>query len=184
MQRQTVKFRFVPLTSKYLSTTQLHHDRVTARNFNLPRATKWVWQWYHNRECKISPIGKGEKKEKRKNRAQIYRLVCAICDIPARESRCSLEETKCRPTSAAATRNFVTSLPSCNDALSWISTRFPPVSDRLSIRREWERRRRRERERKLPLSTSLSHASLPRGGRGKKLSFNSIRGANKDDLYA
>jgi len=109
--------------------------------------------------CKISPIGKGEKKEKQKNRAQIYRLVCTICDIPARESRCSLEETKCRPTSAAATRNFVTSLPSCNDALSWISTRFPPVSDRLSIRGEWERRRR-EREHKLPLSTSLSHLHL------------------------
>jgi len=50
------------------------------------------------------------------------------------------------------------------------------------------RRVRKEEERKraqtAPIHEPLPPSSLPRGGRGKKLSFNSIRGANKDDLYA
>lgn len=178
----------------------IHHDGISRQKFQFAHGDKTDRQ---RREIS-SVVEKGlekkhgdeeveeeEEERKQRNDGQIYRPVCAICDIPAREVAAhSLEETKCRPTSAAATRNFVTPLPSCNDdALSWISTRFPPVSDRLSIRGAS----------KLPptpnpsgfaatsssssLSFSSRRPSLPRGQR-KKLSFSSIRGVNKDDLYA
>lgn len=79
------------------------------------------------------------KKKKKGGRRRTTRKYIALyaryAIFPREVAALAREETKCRPTSAAATRNFVTPLPSCNDdALSWISTRFPPVSDRLSIR--------------------------------------------------
>lgn len=122
---------------------------------------------------------------KQRHRAQNPRvaLYARYAMFPHASPRCSLEETKCRPTSAAATRNFVTSLPSCNDALSWISTRFPPVSDRLSIRREREgetgeeegancpypRGVKREEEESATTPSPLLHLSV--AGVEKKIEF-------------
>lgn len=143
-----LSYRFVPLTSKYLSSPQCH-DRILARNSNLPQATKRVWRW-HYRNAKFRRSKRGREEKKRKSRGTTYKYIALYARyaiFSRAKSRHSLEETKCRPTSAAATRNFVTSLPSCNDALSWISTRFPPVSDRLST---GEREKEKERAKSPP----------------------------------